>query len=110
MKLPDFGDKKTEEPHFLNTNEMAQCSFQPQQPLATLRSTSLEIEQDGKVQLPAATALSLKSNEMTQRSFRQREERLLSGALLKTLGEPASNIVSNRRLPYPVRIRPLRAL
>mmetsp|Transcript_73708 Transcript_73708/g.208756 ORF Transcript_73708/g.208756 Transcript_73708/m.208756 type:complete len:255 (+) Transcript_73708:5221-5985(+) len=28
-----FGGKKMEEPHSLKSNEMAQCSFQPQQPL-----------------------------------------------------------------------------
>lgn len=33
VEEPDFGGKKMEEPHSLKSNEMAQCSFQPQQPL-----------------------------------------------------------------------------
>merc|ERR1711881_52054 len=39
----ETGGKKMDDPHALKSNEMAQCSFQPQQPLVAIRSRTARV-------------------------------------------------------------------
>jgi len=42
LQLPLVGGKKMDDPHALKSNEMAQCTFQPQQPLVCDTFTNCE--------------------------------------------------------------------